>query len=167
MEELYNYAKSIGLRDLGSLPKAQVVFEIVKAISSKGEENLYGEGVLEVLPDGFGFLRSPNYNYLPSLEDIYVSPAQIRRFNLRKAKHIQFRKQLYSIHKNEVETYQIDVIVESYLNRYLDMIESEVEKIKRVLQRKKSLVIDSLKKIIEEAREAEEKPESYRKYFEF
>jgi transcription termination factor Rho len=45
---------------------------------------LYGEGVLEVLPDGFGFLRSPNYNYLPSAEDIYVSPAQIRRFDLRK-----------------------------------------------------------------------------------
>jgi transcription termination factor Rho len=47
-------------------------------------EVLYGEGVLEVLPDGFGFLRSPNYNYLPSAEDIYISPAQIRRFELRK-----------------------------------------------------------------------------------
>lgn len=84
IEELYSYAKSIGLKHLGSLPKTQVVFEIVKAISTHPNEVLYGEGVLEILPDGFGFLRSPNYNYLPSAEDIYVSPAQIRRFNLRK-----------------------------------------------------------------------------------
>jgi len=59
-------------------------FEIVKAKSQKPGELLVGEGVLEVLPDGFGFLRSPNYNYLPSAEDIYVSPAQIRRFDLKK-----------------------------------------------------------------------------------
>ncbi len=84
IEELYSYAKSIGLKHLSSLPKTQVVFEIVKAISAQPNEVLYGEGVLEILPDGFGFLRSPNYNYLPSAEDIYVSPAQIRRFNLRK-----------------------------------------------------------------------------------
>ncbi len=61
-----------------------MVFEIVKAISENPNEVLYGEGVLEILPDGFGFLRSPNYNYLPSAEDIYVSPAQIRRFDLKK-----------------------------------------------------------------------------------
>ena len=61
-----------------------MVFEIVKTISERPNEMLYGEGVLEVLPDGFGFLRSPNYNYLPSAEDIYVSPAQIRRFDLKK-----------------------------------------------------------------------------------
>jgi transcription termination factor Rho len=84
IEGLYQFAKSINLKNLGSLPKTQVVFEIVKAISALPDKELYGEGVLEILPDGFGFLRSPNYNYLPSAEDIYVSPAQIRRFNLRK-----------------------------------------------------------------------------------
>lgn len=84
IEQLYQYAKSINLKNLGSLPKTQVVFEIVKAVSACPDKVLYGEGVLEILPDGFGFLRSPNYNYLPSAEDIYVSPAQIRRFNLRK-----------------------------------------------------------------------------------
>lgn len=84
IDELQAYAKAIGLRQLGTLTKSQMVFEIVKLISEKGEDVLYGEGVLEVLPDGFGFLRSPNYNYLPSAEDIYVSPAQIRRFELRK-----------------------------------------------------------------------------------
>jgi len=84
IDQLNLYAKKIGLKHLGSLTKSQVVFEIVKAISENPSEILYGEGVLEILPDGFGFLRSPNYNYLPSAEDIYVSPAQIRRFDLKK-----------------------------------------------------------------------------------
>lgn len=84
IEELNLYGKNMGLRHLGSLTKSQMVFEIVRAISENPNEVLYGEGVLEILPDGFGFLRSPNYNYLPSAEDIYVSPAQIRRFDLKK-----------------------------------------------------------------------------------
>jgi transcription termination factor Rho len=84
IDQLNAYGKKIGLKHLGSLTKSQMVFEIVKAISENPNETLYGEGVLEILPDGFGFLRSPNYNYLPSAEDIYVSPAQIRRFDLKK-----------------------------------------------------------------------------------
>ena len=85
IEELNAYARMMGLRNLGSLTKSQMVFEILKLKSQeRPNEILYGEGVLEVLPDGFGFLRSPMYNYLPSVEDIYVSPAQIRRFDLKK-----------------------------------------------------------------------------------
>jgi transcription termination factor Rho len=84
IEQLQSYARNIGLKHTASLPKSGVVFEIVKTISERPNEVLYGEGVLEILPDGFGFLRSPYYNYLPSTEDIYVSPAQIRRFDLRK-----------------------------------------------------------------------------------
>lgn len=84
IDQLQNYARNIGLRHTGSLTKSGVVFEIVKTISERPNEVLYGEGVLEILPDGFGFLRSPNYNFLPSAEDIYVSPAQIRRFDLRR-----------------------------------------------------------------------------------
>ncbi|HRD55911.1 MAG TPA: transcription termination factor Rho [Parachlamydiaceae bacterium] len=84
IDQLNMYAKQIGLKHLGSLTKSQMVFEIVRAISENPQQTLYGEGVLETLPDGFGFLRSPNYNYLPSAEDIYVSPAQIRRFDLKK-----------------------------------------------------------------------------------
>lgn len=84
IDELNHFARSIGLKNLGSLAKSQIVFEIVKALSERPGEVLVGEGVLEILPDGFGFLRSPNYNYLPSAEDIYVSPAQIRRFDLKK-----------------------------------------------------------------------------------
>lgn len=84
VDDLNTYARNIGLKTLGALTKSQIVFEIVKFKSERSNDILVGEGVLEVLPDGFGFLRSPNYNYLPSAEDIYVSPAQIRRFDLRK-----------------------------------------------------------------------------------
>lgn len=84
IDQLNQFGRKIGLKHLGSLTKSQMVFEIVKALSENPTEILYGEGVLEVLPDGFGFLRSPNYNYLPSPEDIYISPAQIRRFDLKK-----------------------------------------------------------------------------------
>lgn len=84
IDQLQAFARSIGLKHTASLTKSQIVFEVVKTISERPNEVLYGEGVLEVLPDGFGFLRAPNYNYLPSAEDIYVSPAQIRRFDLRK-----------------------------------------------------------------------------------
>lgn len=85
IEELNQHARQLGIRNLSSLTKSQVVFEIVKVRAlTYPNEVLYGEGVLEILPDGFGFLRSPMYNYLPSVEDIYVSPAQIRRFDLKK-----------------------------------------------------------------------------------
>ncbi|HRW58587.1 MAG TPA: transcription termination factor Rho [Chlamydiales bacterium] len=84
IEDLTKFAKQIGLSMVGSLSKSQIVFEVVKKLSMTPGEVLYGDGVLEILPDGFGFLRSPNYNYLSSAEDIYVSPIQIRRFGLRK-----------------------------------------------------------------------------------
>lgn len=84
IDALTKYAHNMGLHNIGNLQKSQIVFEIVKAKSESPNEILVGEGTLEVLPDGFGFLRSPNYNYLPSAEDIYVSPAQIRRFGLKK-----------------------------------------------------------------------------------
>jgi transcription termination factor Rho len=80
--ELHEVAKEEGIEDYVGLPKQDLIFQILKRrISQNGL--LYGEGVLEVLPDGFGFLRSPEYNYLPCPDDIYVSPSQIRRFGLR------------------------------------------------------------------------------------
>lgn len=84
IDELNNQARHYGIKNIASLTKSQMVFEIVKIKSERPDEMLVGEGVLEVLPDGFGFLRSPTYNYCPSAEDIYVSPAQIRRFDLKK-----------------------------------------------------------------------------------
>jgi transcription termination factor Rho len=80
--ELHKLAKDAGMVEYSSLKKQELIFQILKRrIQANGM--MYGEGVLEVLPDGFGFLRSPEYNYLPSPDDIYVSPSQIRRFGLR------------------------------------------------------------------------------------
>jgi transcription termination factor Rho len=80
--ELHDVAKKEGIEEYVGLQKQDLIFQILKRrINQNGL--LYGEGVLEVLPDGFGFLRSPEYNYLPCPDDIYVSPSQIRRFGLR------------------------------------------------------------------------------------
>ena len=80
--ELNKLRKSLNLEGTGNKRKHEIIFEILKAQAEKSGL-MFGEGVLEILPDGFGFLRSPNYNYLPCPEDIYVSPSQIRRFDLQ------------------------------------------------------------------------------------
>jgi len=80
--ELHEIAKEEGVSDYTGLTKQELVFKILKSRIQR-DGLMYGEGVLEILPDGFGFLRSPDYNYLPSPDDIYVSPSQIRRFGLR------------------------------------------------------------------------------------
>jgi transcription termination factor Rho len=82
VSELHDVAKQEGLEDYTGLKKQELIFRILQErIRQNGL--MYGEGVLEILPDGFGFLRSPEYNYLPCPDDIYVSPSQIRRFGLR------------------------------------------------------------------------------------
>ncbi|MEN8151625.1 MAG: transcription termination factor Rho, partial [Planctomycetota bacterium] len=80
--ELHEIAKGEGITDYTGLKKQDLIFRILKERVNKNGL-MYGEGVLEVLPDGFGFLRSPDYNYLPSPDDIYISPSQIRRFGIR------------------------------------------------------------------------------------
>ncbi len=82
VSELNKLRKSLNLEGTGNKRKHEIIFEILKAQAEKSGL-MFGEGVLEILPDGFGFLRSPNYNYLPCPEDIYVSPSQIRRFDLQ------------------------------------------------------------------------------------
>ena len=80
--ELHKIAKNEGITDYMGLTKQELIFKILKQrIQQNGL--MFGEGVLEILPDGFGFLRSPKYNYLASPDDVYVSPSQIRRFGLR------------------------------------------------------------------------------------
>ena len=82
ISELNRMAKDLGVDGANSMRKQELIFSLLQAQSEKGG-HIYGEGVLETLPDGFGFLRAPDYNYLPGPDDIYVSPSQIRRFNLR------------------------------------------------------------------------------------
>ena len=80
--ELIDMARSMELENVGRSRKQEVIAAIVRK-QSKGGEDIYGEGTLEILQDGFGFLRSPEGSYLAGPDDIYVSPSQIRRFNLR------------------------------------------------------------------------------------
>src|SRR5438309_169305 len=82
MPQLIRTAKSEGLTGDTGLKKQDLIFKILKE-RVKQNGLMFGEGTLEVLPDGFGFLRSPDYNYLPCPDDIYISPSQIRRFGLR------------------------------------------------------------------------------------
>jgi transcription termination factor Rho len=86
--QLVSMADEYGLRDLGALRKHELIFEIMKA-NARANGTMFGRGVMEILPDGFGFLRSPLYNYLACPEDIYVSPSQIRRFALRSGDYIE------------------------------------------------------------------------------
>ncbi len=80
--DLTQLARDLGVTGAGSLRKQELIFALLQAQAERGGA-IYGAGVLETLPDGFGFLRAPDYNYLPGPDDIYVSPSQIRRFNLR------------------------------------------------------------------------------------
>ena len=80
IEALQDKARALGVETVATLKRHEIIFELLKR---QGAANILGEGVLEILPDGFGFLRSPVYNYLPCPEDIYVSPSQIRRFELQ------------------------------------------------------------------------------------
>ncbi|MBW1862829.1 MAG: transcription termination factor Rho [Deltaproteobacteria bacterium] len=82
ISELTEMAKDSHIEGATGMPKQELVFSLLQAHSDKNGL-IYGEGVLEILPDGFGFLRAPDSNYLPGPDDIYISPSQIRRFNLR------------------------------------------------------------------------------------
>ncbi|HEX5650280.1 MAG TPA: Rho termination factor N-terminal domain-containing protein, partial [Steroidobacteraceae bacterium] len=80
--QLLQLAQQMGLENLARSRKQDIIFSILKAHARNGE-SIYGDGVLEILQDGFGFLRSPEGSYLAGPDDIYISPSQIRRFNLR------------------------------------------------------------------------------------
>ena len=99
--------------------------------------------------------------------ELFTAVLKRKGLTLNKAKHIQFRKEIFSARINEVETYQIDVISEEYLSTYLKMVESEIETIKKIFQRKKKEVLASIDKIVEEARKKRKKIKSYREYLEF
>ena len=80
--ELLSFAEDLEIENASSLRKQDMLFAILKQLA-ENDVAIFGDGVLEVLQDGFGFLRSPEANYLPGPDDIYVSPSQVRRFGLR------------------------------------------------------------------------------------
>jgi transcription termination factor Rho len=80
--ELTKMSREFDIEGASGMRKQELIFALLQAQTEKNGL-IYGEGVLEILPDGFGFLRAPDYSYLPGPDDIYVSPSQIRRFSLR------------------------------------------------------------------------------------
>ncbi|TNE29842.1 MAG: transcription termination factor Rho [Alphaproteobacteria bacterium] len=86
--DLLTYAEEMGVENASSMRKQEIMFAILKRLADK-DESIVGNGVLEILQDGFGFLRSPEENYLPGPDDIYVSPSQIKRFGLRTGDTIE------------------------------------------------------------------------------
>merc|ERR1712174_119370 len=82
ISELVNLAEEMGLENMARARKQDIIFSILKTHAKSGED-IFGDGVLEILQDGFGFLRSADSSYLAGPDDIYVSPSQIRRFSLR------------------------------------------------------------------------------------
>ena len=83
MSELMELAEEFNIENPSSMRKQELIFDLLQSCASQNG-SIFGDGVLEILPDGFGFLRSPLYSYMPGPDDIYVSPSQIRRFCLRK-----------------------------------------------------------------------------------
>lgn len=117
--ELTTLAKSLGITNFAELRKQELILKIVEAQAAatppeiQMEGLIAGEGVLEVLPDGYGFLRSSDYNYLPSPDDIYVSPSQIKKFNLRTGDSVRGMvrppkeaERFYALLKVETVNYQ-------------------------------------------------------------
>ena len=88
VSQLLEMAASLDIENANRLRKQELMFAIMKRRAKQGEQ-IFGDGVLEVLPDGFGFLRSPDTSYLASTDDIYISPSQIRRFNLHTGDSIE------------------------------------------------------------------------------
>ena len=86
--ELVKLGRKLKVDGVNTLRKQELIFAILKAQAEK-DGKMRGTGVLEILPDGFGFLRAPDYNYLPGPDDIYVSPSQIRRLGLRTGDTIE------------------------------------------------------------------------------
>ena len=80
IQKLTQIAKELNVAGATGMRKQELIFEILRVRAEKSG-NIFSEGVLETLPDGFGFLRAPDYNYLPGPDDIYVSPSQIRKFD--------------------------------------------------------------------------------------
>src|SRR3979411_456088 len=82
ISQLTQIGKDMGVEGVTGMRKQELIFKVLQAQTEKSGL-IFAEGVLECLPDGFGFLRAPEYNYLPGPDDVYVSPSQIRRFDLR------------------------------------------------------------------------------------
>ncbi len=115
IRELCSYGEQLGVEGVGGLRKQDLIFRILEG-QTKRNGLIFSKGVLEILPDGYGFLRSADYNYLPGPDDIYVSPSQIKRFDLRKG-DIVSGQVLYPEEKLNLELVPTDMTT-----RIIDML---------------------------------------------
>lgn len=122
-EELLKLANEFEIEAANSMRRQDLIFKILTA-QSESNGNIYAEGVLECLPDGFGFLRAPDYNYLPGSDDIYVSPAQIRRFGLKTGDTVE--GQIRPPREKEGERYFALIKVNSVNHDSLDVIKHKI-----------------------------------------
>ena len=95
--ELVSFAEELGVENASTMRKQELMFAILKQLAI-AETDIIGEGVVEVLSDGFGFLRSWDANYLPGPDDIYISPSQVRRFGLRRGMVVKGANRLWCAH---------------------------------------------------------------------
>jgi len=122
-EELVKLANDFNIEGANNMHRQDLIFSILTA-QSESNGNIYAEGVLECLPDGFGFLRSPDYNYLPGSDDIYVSPAQIRRFGLKTGDTVE--GQIRPPREKEGERYFALLKVNSVNHDSLDVLKTKI-----------------------------------------
>ncbi len=144
ISELSKMAEEANIENSGTMKKHEIIFALL-AEHSKKDESIFGEGVLEILPDGFGFLRSPGYNYLPGSDDIYVSPSQIRRFGLRTG-----------------DTVNGEIRPPKEGERYFALLKVETINFKNPKEHKKTVLFDNLTPLYPESKiNLESKPTGY------
>ncbi|MBI3353608.1 MAG: transcription termination factor Rho [Nitrospirae bacterium] len=162
IEDLTQVAKELKVEGAASLRRQELIFAILQAQSDKNGI-IYGEGVLETLPDGFGFLRATDYNYLPGPDDIYVSPSQIRRFNMRTGDTVS-QSIAKAVAKNHPEIALIVLLIDERpeevtdmqrqvkgevvsstfdepAQRHVQVAEMVIEKAKRLVEHNKDVVV--------------------------
>src|SRR5436190_1480623 len=152
--DLAKIAKELNIPGASGMRKQELIFQILRAQTEKNGL-IFSEGVLECLPDGFGFLRAPEYNYLPGPDDIYVSPSQIRKFDLRTGDTVsgQIRppkegERYFALIKVEAINFEapeqarekvfFDNLTPLYPDEQLNMV---IEKAKRLVEHKRDVVI--------------------------
>src|SRR5438034_811948 len=143
IQKLTTIAKDLNVAGATGMRKQELIFQILKA-QTEQSGFIFSEGVLEVLPDGFGFLRAPDYNYLPGPDDIYVSPSQIRKFDLQTGDTVsgQIRppkegERYFALIKVEAANFEAPEPAQ----RHVQVAEMVIEKAKRLVEHKKDVLI--------------------------